>query len=331
LIFTSTLSIRFAFGRWFDDYNALAEARWNDSTTMEADMKGDQASGGGMEAGLTRRSFLGLATLAPLAVPLASRAAAAPPIPIAVQLYSVRDDCKRNFDNALAEVASMGFEGVEFAGYYDYSGKPAELAKRLETLGLKAAGTHIGLSALEGDTLKKTIDFHAAIGCPFLIVPSDQAFTDPDGSKVLADKFNVVAQKLKPLGMACGYHNHKAEFDTHDGRTYWDLFAERTTREVVLQQDCGWTMAAGHDPAAYVRKYPGRTRTTHFKATVREGDSGKKAILGQDSVDWKSVYAACSEVGGTNWIILEQEVYPDGKTPMQCTRESLAGLKALVK
>ena len=81
-------------------------------------------------------------------------------------------------------------------------------------------------------------------------------------------------------------------------------------------------MAAGFDPAAYLRKYPGRSRTTHFKPTVREGDTGKKAIFGQDSVDWKSVYAACKEAGGTEWIVLEQEVYPDGKSPMDCTRAS---------
>ena len=135
---------------------------------------------------------------------------------------------------------------------------------------------------------------------------------------------------LKPLGMACGFHNHTGEFKKDGDKTYWDLFAERTTKDVILQQDCGWTMAAGFDPAAYIRKYPGRTRTTHFKPTVREGDAGKKAIFGQDSVDWKSVYEACASVGGTEWIVLEQETYPDGKTPMDCTRESYAGVKALL-
>ena len=56
----------------------------------------------------------------------------------------------------------------------------------------------------------------------------------------------------------------------------------------------------------------------------------EKAIFGQDSVDWKSVYAACTTAGGTEWIVLEQEVYPDGKSPMDCTRESFAGLKRLL-
>jgi sugar phosphate isomerase/epimerase len=281
---------------------------------------------------LTRRSFLELAGAAPVAwaVTRSRPLSAARRIPVALQMYSVRGDCAKDFDAALAAVAAMGFEGVEFAGYYNYAQNAAGLADRLKALKLKAAGTHIRTNALEGDALKATIDFHQAIGCRFLIVPGDPAFTDPEKSKALADTYNKAAEVLKPLGMACGFHNHTGEFKKDGDKTYWDLFAERTTKDVILQQDCGWTMAAGFDPVAYIRKYPGRTRTTHFKPTVREGDAGKKAIFGQDSVDWKSVYEACASVGGTEWIVLEQETYPDGKTPMDCTRESYAGVKALL-
>jgi sugar phosphate isomerase/epimerase len=281
---------------------------------------------------LTRRSFLELAGAAPVAWAVARSLPvfAATRIPVALQMYSVRGDCAKDFDAALAAVAAMGFEGVEFAGYYNYAQNAAGLADRLKTLKLKAAGTHVRTANLEGDALKATIDFHQAIGCRFLIVPGDPAFTDPEKSKALADTYNKAAEVLKPLGMACGFHNHTGEFKKDGDKTYWDLFAERTTKDVILQQDCGWTMAAGFDPAAYIRKYPGRTRTTHFKPTVREGDAGKKPIFGQDSVDWKSVYEACASVGGTEWIVLEQEIYPDGKTPMDCTRESYAGVKALL-
>jgi sugar phosphate isomerase/epimerase len=281
---------------------------------------------------LTRRSFLGIAGALPFAwtVGRALPAWAAARIPVALQLYSVRGDCKQNFDAALEQVAAMGFEGVEFAGYYNYAANAAGLAAKLKALNLKAAGTHVQMNALRSDALKATIDFHQALGCRFLVVPGDGAFTDPEKSKVLADEMNAVAATLKPLGMATGYHNHVKEFTKDGDKTFWDLFAERTTKDVILQQDCGWTMAAGHDPAAYIRKYPGRTRTTHFKPTVREGDTGKKALFGQDSVEWKPVYDACLSVGGTEWIVLEQEVYPDGKSPMDCTRESLAGLKRLL-
>jgi len=280
---------------------------------------------------LTRRSFLGIAGALPFAwtVGRALPAWAAARIPVALQLYSVRGDCKQNFDAALEQVAAMGFEGVEFAGYYNYAADAAGLAAKLKALNLKAAGTHVRMDAFRGDALKSTIDFHQAIGCRFLVVPGDGAFTDPEKSKALADEMNAVAAALKPLGMATGYHNHVNEFKKDGDKTFWDLFAERTTKDVILQQDCGWTMAAGLDPAAYIRKYPGRTRTTHFKPTVREGDTGKKAIFGQDSVDWKPVYDACLSVGGTEWVVIEQEVYPDGKSPMDCTRESLAGFRKM--
>ncbi len=280
---------------------------------------------------LSRRSFLGVAGAAPLALAAGiPHVRAAAGIPIALQLYSLRGDCQADFDACLDAVAKMGFTGVEFAGYFGYAGKGAELRKRLDGLGLKAAGTHIRTEQLEGDALKETIDFHQAIGCRFLVVPGSRDFTDPEKSKALADTFNRVAEQLAPLGMACGYHNHTAEFKTDGGKAFWDLFAERTKKEVILQQDCGWTFAAGQDPVAYVKKYPGRSRTVHFKPTVREGDAGKKPILGLDSVPWRQVYDACRTDGGTEWIVLEQELYPDGKTPAECVKESFAGLKTVV-
>jgi len=281
---------------------------------------------------ISRRTFLTLAGAVPVAAALGGlRLHAAGAIPAALQLYSVRQDCAKNFDAVLEQVAGLGFQGVEFAGYYGYADKPADLAAKLKALKLKAAGTHVRMPQLRGDMLKATIDFHQAIGCKFLVVPGDADFTNPEKAKALADEFNQLAATLKPLGMATGFHNHTGEFKKDGDKTFWDLFAERTSKDVILQQDCGWTMAAGFDPAAYVRKYPGRTRTTHFKPTVREGDAGKKAIFGQDSVDWKAVYAACKEAGGTEWIVLEQEVYPDGKSPMDCTKESWAALQTLLK
>ena len=90
-------------------------------------------------------------------------------IPIALQLYSVRNECKKDWPGTLAAVAKMGYEAVEFAGYYQTPAR--ELRKMLDDLGLKAAGTHIGLEALLGDELARTIEFNRTIGNDFLIVP----------------------------------------------------------------------------------------------------------------------------------------------------------------
>jgi len=284
-----------------------------------------------MNSTLSRRNFVKTSIVAAATIgmrpSLWAQAASRPRI--SVQLYSVRDDCAKDFDSALAQLAKMGFAGVEFAGYHKYAGKAKVLREKLDELNLLAAGTHIGTGSFRGDELKRTIEFHQLLGCKFLLVAGDKDFTDPEKSKALAETFNKTAEVLKPLGMYCGYHNHTHEFTKVGDTTYWHLFADRTSKDVVLQQDCGWSAEAGYNPAELVRRYPGRTKITHFKPTVLKNEPGKKSILGQDSVDWVGVLAACREVGGTEWVTIEQESYPDGKSAMECTELSLAGLKKI--
>jgi sugar phosphate isomerase/epimerase len=283
---------------------------------------------------LSRRQFIQGSTFTVAAFALSNRlmvnAANAPRLPVALQLYSIRGDCAKDFDAALDEVAGMGFDGVEFAGYHKYDGKPAELRQRLDDLKLRVAATHIGTGNLRGDALKRAIDFHQVIGCRYLIVPGDGDFTNPEKCEALVETFNRAATTLKPLGMACGYHNHTSEFKKYGDTTFWDFFAQRTTKDVILQQDCGWTAAAGLDPVEIMKRYPGRMKTTHFKPTVVNNEPGKKAFLGQDSVDWAAVIEGCRKFGGTEWITLEQEAYPDGKTPMECSAISFQALKKLL-
>lgn len=281
---------------------------------------------------LSRRQFIKNSTLTAATVSLApqlwGQSGQGPSI--SVQLYSVRGDCAKDFDAALAQMARMGFAGVEFAGYHKYAGKAKELRAKLDELHLKAAATHIPTGSFRGDELKETIEFHQILGCKYLIVPGDGDFTHPEKSKALAETFNQAAAALKPHNLFCGYHNHTREFAKDGEKTFWDLFAERTSKDVVLQQDCGWSAAAGYNPVDLIKRYPDRTKVTHFKPAVLDKDkSAKKPILGQDSVDWVAVLAACRQFGGTEWITVEQEAYPDGKSPMECTELSLAGLKKI--
>jgi len=137
-------------------------------------------------------------------------------IPIALQLYSVREDCARDLPGTIEAVAKMGYDGVEFAGYYGRNAK--ELRKLCDNVGLPIVSTHIGLDILLGDELKKTVEFHHILGCKFLIVPglaesrrnSRAAWLDT------AKLFNEIAEKLAPEGMRTGYHNHSIEFAPRD-------------------------------------------------------------------------------------------------------------------
>ncbi len=276
-------------------------------------------------------SAAGVLALAHGAPALAAPKKAVPrKIPIGLQLYSVRDACAKDMDGTLARVAEMGFAGVEFAGYHSYGKDPEGLRKKLDALKLKVAGTHIRADSFGPDKLKATIDFHKTIGCRFLIVPGDGRFTDPEKSKDYAKVMTETAAALKPEGLFCGHHNHTKEFEKAGDKTYWDLFAERTSKDVILQNDLGWTKLAGYDPVDTIKRYPGRTRTAHFKAKLPKGAEGKKPFIGQDIMDWKGIIVACDEVGGTEWFTIEQEDYPDGLSPLDCVRTSLTGLKKIL-
>lgn len=151
-------------------------------------------------------------------------------IPIGLQLYSVRDDCARNFPGTLKAVAKMGYETVEFAGYYNRTAE--ELRKILDDLGLKVAGTHIGLDKLLGDELAKTVEFNKDLGNKFLIVPwipeerrnSKQAWLDT------AKLFSEIAKKVKREGLRVRYHNYPWEFIQIDGEMPWHIFFSATSQ-----------------------------------------------------------------------------------------------------
>jgi sugar phosphate isomerase/epimerase len=252
---------------------------------------------------------------------------------IALQLYSVRGSCRKGFDDVLAKVAKMGFKGVEFAGYNKYAKDAKGLKKKLDDLGMVAAGTHIRAHTFtDPKNLQATIDFHKTIGCKYLCCPGDGAFCHPERSKKLADDFNTAAEALKKVGLRCGYHNHAREMKVAAGettKTWFDLFAERTTKDVVLQQDVGWTVKAGADPVAFIRRYPGRFQIQHFKPTWIKG-KGTGPIIGQDSVPWKEIIIASYEVGAAEWFTIEQERYIKGKSDLECSEMSLIALKKIM-
>ena len=252
---------------------------------------------------------------------MAARLEAGSKIPIAVQLYSVRGDCKANFDDALAKVAAMGFKGVEFAGYYKRNA--TQLRQLLDDHGLVCCGTHTGLDTVTGDALKGTIEFNRILGNKYLIVPGMSA-SSRQGWLDLARRFNEIADKVKPEGMLVGYHAHGGDFKKYDGETAWDIFFGSTKPEVVMQLDTSNCRDGGADPVAVLKKYPGRARTIHLKAS----GGGAEAVIGEDKVEWKEVFAFCEGPGKTEWYIVEHE---SGKDPVDAVKRCYAALKKMGK
>ena len=273
-----------------------------------------------------RRDFLkvGAAGAAALALPggrLFGAEAEAPKkkIPIGIQLYTLRNECKKDFPGTLAEVAKMGYVGVDFAGYP--SPKAEEVKKLLDDNGLKCCGSHIGLGTMLGDALKKTVEFHKTIGNRFLIVPGGIGGKTKQSWLDVAEQFNEVAEKLKPEGLFCGYHNHSQEFKPIEGETPWDIFFGATNADVVMQLDIGNGMGGGCDPVATLKKYPGRAKTLHVK--------GFQGIVGEDKAPWDEVFALCETTGGTEWYIVEQD--SSKYTPLECAKRCFENLKKMGK
>ncbi len=254
---------------------------------------------------------------------------------IAAQLFSVRGYVAENgYGAALKALAEIGFTSVEHAcGFGEFEGKPEELKKFMDDLGLSMIGTHLGTDNLfEKDKLDATIELYSKLGAKYLISPWDSRFWNAETQPEFIEKINEAAEYLKKYGMFCGFHNHKEEFDINpkSGKTYWETFADKTIPEVVLEQDCGWTTLASRDAAELIRKYPGRSQILHFKPDACEGDVGKKPVIGRDSVPWADIIKAANEVGGTECFIIEQEWYIPGRSDTESIAESYNGLRAIM-
>jgi len=249
---------------------------------------------------------------------------------LGVQLWSVKDEIKQDFEGTLTKIGKLGFQGVEFAGEFGpYKDDPAGLKAFLDKNKLACAGAHTPFSALADARFEATTAFYKTLGCPNLIIPMDARGKTTAGSAEMSKELTALSGKLAGKGMRIGYHNHAEEFAGAVGSTPWDVIAQNTPKASILQQDVGWTTYAGKDPVAYVKKYPGRTVSTHFKAKFVEGASGTP-IIGQDKTDWAGLARAVRQDGGTDWIIIEQEEYPNGMGQLESVAASLKGLRAVL-
>lgn len=284
------------------------------------------------ERHVSRRDFIkaaalgvgaGVAGLDRLAFSGPSPAAPVPPkkIPVGVQIYSVRGAAGKDFPGVLEAIAKLGYEGVEFAGYYGWEAKPKELRKLLDDNGLKCCGTHTGLNTITGDALGATAELHAILGNPYLIVPSLVA-VDEAGWLDLARKFNDILPRAEALGMRIGYHAHAHDFKKMGEKTSWEIFFDSTDKRVLMQMDTGNCLAGGGDPVAMLKKYPGRSLTVHLK----EEGGPEGAVIGQGDVPWKDVFEACETAGGTLWYIVEHETTPN---VLDGIKGSIEGLRKL--
>lgn len=248
------------------------------------------------------------------------------PIPVALQLYSVRQDCAGDFPGTMAAVAAIGYQGVEFAGYYNYSAE--EVRQMLDDNGLQCAGSHIQLDTVLGDALESTIAFNQILGNSCLIIPwLPESYRNSKAAWLkTADLFNGLAEKVKPHGMQIGYHNHGMEFEPVDGEMPWDIFAQNTSENVILQFDTGNAAHAGADALPYLKKYPGRSVTIHLK---EHSESRPDALIGEGDIPFEEIFKVCRTTGGTEWYIIEEE--KEAVPPLEAVKISYTNLMKLLQ
>ncbi len=298
----------------------------------------------------SRRAFLKSGSLALAGAALFSDQIFAAPKPstiLGIQLYSVRDDMKKDPLGTMKLIAAMGYRYVEHANYVDrkFYGYPAvEFKKVLDGLGLKMLSGHTVMSKNHWDTAtndftdawKYTVEDAAVVGQQYVISPSMDAKSRRDDAdlKRFMEMFNKSGELCKKSGMKFGYHNHDFEFSEKlNGVKLFDIILQNTDPGLVAQQlDIGNMYHAGGIAIDIIKQYPNRFELMHVKDEIKtsaEGEMGGKyesTILGKGIIPVKEVIDLGKKSGGTIHFIIEQESY-QGMAPIDCAREDLAVMK----
>lgn len=289
---------------------------------------------------MNRRSFLQTAATVGAATLFTSRfgwAAGEHKIDkVGVQLYTVRDLMKDDFEGTIAKVAQIGYKEVEFAGYFGRT--PQQVRALLEKDGLTAPSTHVQYDELD-EKFPKVIEDSKTIGLKYIVCPwiPEEARKSPDIWKQAAEKFNKCGEQTKNAGMQFAYHNHWFEFlPTNGVLPYDELLKDCDAKLVKMEMDLCWITTAGGDPVKYFEKYPGRFPLVHVKDVKKLphvsqggaqnfGDTVDLTEVGSGIIDWKRIFAK-SDVAGIKHYIVEHD-HP--KQPLESIKTSYEYLSKL--
>jgi len=244
-------------------------------------------------------------------------------LPIALQLYTVRDAAAADFAGTLRKVADIGFAGVEIAGFNGLTA--AELKRLLDDNNLKVAGSHVGIEQLEGD-IAQVIEDNLTLGNHNVVIPylGEDRRQGAAGYRETAEKFNAIGETLRSHGLTLLYHNHAFEFEKQDGEYGLDiLFGNTDPMLVKAEIDTYWVLVGGEDPVAYVTKYSGRVPLMHIKD--RDPKDGFFAEVGTGDLPLDGLVEAANNIG-TEWLVVEQDSCR--RDPMESIKISYDNLKA---
>lgn len=244
-------------------------------------------------------------------------------IPVAVQLYTVRDEFEKDIKGTLKKVAEIGYSGVEFAGIPAIDAK--ELKKELDNLGLKTAGFHIPLDQLKND-INNVIAYCTALDCRYIVCPWAEYKTIEDCDK-MAENLSSIGRVCNEEGIELCYHNHNHEFIKYDGEYALDILYSSVKPELLKAEiDVYWVKHAGEEPVSYMKKYRGRIPLLHIK-DMDKGEEKEFAEIGNGIIDFKPIIEE-AELSGTKWLIVEQDVCR--RPPLESIEISFKNLKKIL-
>lgn len=266
---------------------------------------------------------------------------------LGIQLYSIRDDMKKDPLGSLKQLAAMGYKNVEHADYVDrkfYGYQASEFKKVLDDMGLKMPSGHTVMSAKDWDENKKdftdkwkqTIEDAATAGQQYVVSPwlDESLRKNYDDLLGFLQLFNKCGELCKKSGMKFGYHNHDFEFMfSLNNKLIYDIILANTDPSLVAHQlDIGNMYGAGGRAEKIIAKHPGRFELMHVKDEIKADKKGEmeggyeSTVLGKGVIPVKQILDLAKKSGGTTQFIIEQESY-QGKTPIDCAKEDLVVMK----
>lgn len=274
---------------------------------------------------LRRRDFLKMGAAAALLPLSVSAAKKWKNIPIGTQAWCVRKQMAGDIPGTLKAVAALGYQGIELENAFGKSG--ADWKKYLDEAKLKVCGFHHSLSELRGDKLKASIEFNQAIGNRNLIIRSlpKDVYVSKELLTKTANEVNEIGEKLKPAGLRIGYHNHTTDFNKFGADYWWNLFADGTKKNVMLQFDTGnASEMEGVNVLDFLKRNKGRTISMHVKPFSKKKPD---AFLGEDELNWPEIMKTVETVGGLEWYIIEYE--RDAFPPLEALQANLERFKKM--
>ena len=267
-------------------------------------------------------------------------------LPVAVQVYSVRDNASKDLRATLTAIKEMGYDGVEFAGLYGNS--PAQIKAMCEEIGLVPVSAHVPYVDLVADA-EGVLKQYAEIGCKFVAVPYLMPEHRPDSDQfpTVVENIGKIGKVAKELGIQLLYHNHDFEFMKLDGKYALEVLYDTVPADLLQTElDTCWVNVGGEEPAAYVRKFTDRAPVVHLKDFYGEKSEDMYELIGIEKKaparpgnfefrpvgsglqDFPAILAA-AEDAHAQWVVVEQDSPSMGLTPMECIKKSREYLKTL--